>query len=133
MGIAGSEVERTGRKTVLVVDDSVELLELIRELLEIEGYRVVPCRSADDLLPAVQTERPSLLMLDVRLPGRPPWYVYDLVKSDPATASIPVVVCSAAQPEIGEREERLRGHGTAVVMKPFDIEELVGTVRRLIG
>lgn len=73
-----------GQKTVLVVDDSQELQELVRELLQLEGFRVLARRSADDLLAAIEEDRPDVLIIDVFAPGRPAWDAYDLVKADPA-------------------------------------------------
>ncbi len=119
-----------GQKTVLIVDDSEDLQELVRELLQLEGFRVLACRTADDLLAAIEADRPDVLIIDVFAPGRPAWDAYDVVKADPNAASIPVIVCTAAHSEVQRRQTLLDAHGSRVVPKPFDIDELVAQVRQ---
>jgi hypothetical protein len=76
---------------------------------------------------------PDLLLLDLLMASSPPWHVVDLVKLDPRTAKIPIVVGSVAGPEIRERETRLRDQGIEVLEKPFQLDALVAVVERLIG
>jgi CheY-like chemotaxis protein len=123
--------ERRKRKTIVVVNDSPELLELMKELLEDEGYRTIVCADATQAYRLVKDTRPNLLILDARMSDLPRWYVLDAVKLDPETASIPVLICSAAVREIQEAEGRLRAHGCEVLLKPFDLSELLEKVQRL--
>ena len=122
-----------GQKRILVADDDAGSLGLFRDIFEPEGYAVTTCKVADDALRRMREARPDLLILDVRMPGREDWYLLGRVRADPALAGIPSLVCSAAVDEIGRHEARLRDAGLEVLPKPFDVEELVGTVGRLLG
>ncbi len=122
-----------GSKTIMVVDDNPDFLQLVEELLSDEGYRVSICEQGDDAYRRVKEELPSLLILDVRMVGVDEWQILDMVKLDPQTAGIPVIVCSAAVREIQDAEQRLREHNCDVLLKPFNIDELVAKVRGHIG
>ena len=118
--------------TVVVVDDTPELLDLIDSLLTDEGYRVVPCRDATRALETIARERPDLVMLDLRMSGVDEWEVLDALKADRATADIPVIVCSGAVDELQGAEERLRALGCDILIKPFDIDDLIARVERAV-
>jgi CheY-like chemotaxis protein len=121
------------RKLIMAVNDHKEFLELIKELMEEEGYQVIVSTEGDGAYRQIKETMPDLLLLDVLMPLTPPWHVLDLVKLDPRTAKIPVLVCSAAGPEIREREALLRDQGVQVLEKPFGLEMLIEAVERLIG
>lgn len=121
------------RKTIVVVNDSPELLALMRDLLEEEGYRAVVCDQGDRAYRLIKETMPSLLILEAALGDLPLWHVLDLVKLDPQTAAIPVLVCSAAHREVREMEARLRAHGCEVLLKPFNLDELLEKVAGLLA
>lgn len=121
---------RRDQPHVLAVDDDAPLGELFRELLAGEGYRVtvaaVPPSTAE-----VARLRPDLLLLDLRLGGpEDGWQVIARLAGDPATASVPVVVCSADIEELGRRRAYLTTREIGVVLKPFDLDDLLTAVRR---
>ncbi len=121
------------RKTIVVVNDSPELLTLMQDLLEEEGYRAVVCDQGGQAYRLIKETMPSLLILEAALGDLPLWHVLDLVKLDPQTAAIPVLVCSAAHREVREMEARLRAHGCEVLLKPFNLDELLAKVARLMA
>ena len=107
---------------VLVVEDDEVLGELIRLVLEDEGYAVVCCRSAGDALRTIRALRPRAVVLDLMLPDGRGEGLLRRFKADPATFAAPVVVLSAAARELGP-DEAQRAH--AVLDKPFDVEALL--------
>jgi DNA-binding response OmpR family regulator len=121
------------RKTIVVVNDSPELLALMQDLLEEEGYRAVVCDQGGRAYRLIKETRPSLVILEAALGDLPLWHVLDLVKLDPQTAAIPVLVCSAAHREVREMEARLRAHGCEVLLKPFNLDELLEKVAGLLA
>lgn len=125
-------VERA-RKTIVVVDDSREYLDLVQDVLEEERYRVVTCDDASQALRTIREVGPDLLVLDVRMPNAPDWQILDLVRRDPETTATPTLVCTAAQPEVRERAGRLREQGCEVLLKPFMLDDLLAKVRLLAG
>ena len=131
-GSAGSAAS-TKSKTIMVVDDNPDFLQLVEELLSDEGYQVTVCREGDHAYRRAKQEQPNLLILDVRMVGLHEWQVLDMIKLDPATASIPIIICSAAVREIEAVEQRLRDQECDILFKPFNIDELVAKVRGHIG
>lgn len=120
---------------IAVIDDDDVFVDLMRELLAFgEGYDVV---SAPDWLRSVEFVReaqPDLIILDLML-GRTQtgWGVLDLLREDPATAPIPVILCSAAAPALRRCDAPASGHGAvATVAKPFDVDEMLAVVERLL-
>lgn len=122
------------KRTVMVVDDSAEFLRLVDEILSDEGYTVFAQRDGTTAHQQIKRLRPALLILDVRMDGLNEWDVLEQVKRDAETSQIPVVVCSGAVDEVEAAESRLRAYDCDIVIKPFDINELIEKVgRRLNG
>jgi CheY-like chemotaxis protein len=118
---------------IVVVDDASDLLFLLQTFLVDEGYDVVTCSKPDDAVSCIKRELPDLLILDVRMPLAQDWQVFDQVKNDPVTGQIPCIVYSAAVMQLREREAELRAAGCEVQNKPFDLDDLLAKVERLIG
>jgi CheY-like chemotaxis protein len=115
---------------VLVADDDPIILRLLEINLGLEGFTVETAGRGEDALRRAQELRPDVIILDVMMPGMSGYDVADLLRKDPGTAAIPVVLLSARAQE----EDRKRGHALGVaeyVTKPFDPAELVDIVRRL--
>jgi CheY-like chemotaxis protein len=71
------------------------------------------------------------VICDIHLPEAPPFAVLDALAQDPATATLPVLVCSGAVEALATAGERLGGRWVRTLAKPFDIDELVGLVAAL--
>ncbi|MBO0796460.1 MAG: response regulator [Ktedonobacteraceae bacterium] len=114
---------------VLVVNDTQSILELFRLLLEDEGYEV--CLSSFPLVKASEVEpfHPDLIVLDLVFGDeKTGWQMLQMLKMQPSTARIPVVVCTAAIDAAREMEGYLVAKNIQIVYKPFDIEELLGAL-----
>lgn len=114
--------------TVLVVEDEPAVCEVVAQVLEDEGYHVAAAHSVSATLRLLPRVRPACLTLDLFLPDGHGQQVLDALASDPALASTPVVVVSAA-PQTLRPTPQVR----AIVPKPFDLELLVQAVKRAIG
>jgi CheY-like chemotaxis protein len=122
---------------VLVVDDSETIRQLIAMNLELEGYEVSTAADAETcmaLLAEVMAEArpmPDVLMLDVIMPGLDGIELTRRLRSEPKTASLPVVIVSAsAQPRDFDRARAAGADG--YITKPFDPDELVSEIERLL-
>jgi len=118
---------------VVVVEDTPDILELIEVVLSEEGYQVVPCLDASGAVETIANEQPALAIVDLRIAGVQHWELVDALLADPRTATIPLIVCSGAAAELREAEARLRARGVGILVKPFDIDDLVRLVRTTIG
>jgi DNA-binding response OmpR family regulator len=120
-------------KTIVVINDSPELLELAEMLLRDEDYDVKVALLGTGALELIRTTTPDLVILDVRLPDVSGWDVLQALKLDPKTSAIPVLVCSAAVQELRSLDAQLATMGVDVLIKPFAIDALLDKVRNLIG
>lgn len=116
--------------TILVIEDNLLNLELVRDVLIAAGFVVIEARAAEEGLEAAQRLRPDLVLLDIRLPGMDGYQVLDRLKKNPATASIPVVALTA-QAMIGDREEALAAGFAGYIAKPINTRTLAEEVRSL--
>lgn len=116
---------------IVVVNDTQEILELFREILEEEGYRVSLYSFAFNDLNELVDLKPDMVLLDFMIGGESHgWQLLQKMKMDRRTAAIPVIVCTAALRLMQELEGHLRAKNVGIVLKPFDIDDLVDKVRQ---
>jgi two-component system cell cycle response regulator DivK len=118
--------------TILVVEDNLLNRELVRDLLLTAGMKVVEAPSGQEGLQVAAKLRPSLILLDIRLPGMDGFAVLKQLKADPVTAPIPVVAFTA-QAMVGDREQALAAGFSAYIPKPIDTRTLADSIRALLG
>lgn len=118
-------------KRILVVDDSVEYLEFMKLLLSAEGYTAETATSTANLREYLDTTTPDLIIADVRMPGHEAFAVLDLLEGQEHLEQIPILFCTGAVQEVEERAEALHTPNRDVLLKPFDIQELLDRVHRL--
>jgi CheY-like chemotaxis protein len=113
--------------TVLVVDDDPNIRDLLERLLARESYRVLLAAGGEEGLRLAREARPDIVTLDVMMPGMDGWTVLSRLKSDPETASIPVVMVTIV-------DDRNLGFALGVadyIVKPVERDRLVAVLRRL--
>ena len=120
-------------KHILVVNDTQDILEVFRLLLESEGYQVTlssfPLQKASD----IEQIGPDLIILDVVFgEEKLGWQMLQLLKMQPTTASIPVIICTAAQKAVREMEGYLVSKNVVVVYKPFELDDLLTAVTQAL-
>jgi CheY-like chemotaxis protein len=120
--------------TILVVDDTRETRTLMRRLLTRAGMDVVEAESGEAAIRAIETSRPDLVVLDLRLPGISGFDVARWVRAhaDPAIANTALLACSASiQPEV-QAEARAAGCDD-FEGKPFDVPNFAPRIRDLLS
>jgi two-component system, chemotaxis family, chemotaxis protein CheY len=118
-----------GRKTVVVVDDDVDIREILADMLVYEGFDVATAANGLEALKLLQTAalEPSLILLDLMMPVMDGYGFLEQRSSDPRLASIPIAIITAGH---GVDSDRL-GDGVPIVPKPFDVGRLLGIIRTL--
>jgi two-component system cell cycle response regulator DivK len=118
------------RKVVLVVEDEAVIGQLIADAISDEpGYCAIQVATPTAALEATKHVTPDVMVVDVRLPGMSGFELYDRLQKDPRTRKVPVLFETASGADaIGEF--RRRGIAT-YVKKPFDLNVIVGYVKRL--
>ena len=114
--------------TILVVDDTLSLLDLIRDLLSGEGHDVTTCLLAREAYPLALRLRPDIVMLDIVMPEVSGWEVLDRIRRDPRLARTPIVICTAWAEQAAARMRELRQPHLWLLPKPFDADELIDTI-----
>lgn len=118
-------------KTVLVVDDAPLNRKLIRTILAKRKIRVLEAGDAEQAFELIKERRPDLVLMDLQLPGINGLEATRVLKSDPATNDIPVVILSAGS--LSEDDLEMRQAGCAgLILKPFGAEEFLNTVSSLL-
>ncbi len=122
------------RPVVMIVDDDEAILLLMEEILAGEGYQSLLIRRAEDALATAARARPSLVILDIRIEGREAGLqILNTLRSTAETARIPVIVFTADRQFIQIQGDDLRARGYPIVEKPFDIDDLLATIKQSIG
>lgn len=119
---------------VLVVDDMVETRRLMRRVLERSRFKVIEAGNGEEGLRAIESARPELVILDLRLPRMSGFEVARAVRSnaDPRIADTVLLACSASvQPEV--QQEAIDAGCDGFEGKPFDIVAFPERVRELIA
>ncbi|MFS2137859.1 EAL domain-containing protein [Duganella sp. Dugasp56] len=117
--------------TILIVDDEAQNRRLLAVLLRPEGYQTESVASGEEALSAVAHSAPDLILLDIMMPGIDGYQVASILKANPATANIPIIMVTAH----GERGARLAGLSAGAeefLTKPVDRTELWLRVRNLL-
>lgn len=114
---------------ILVVDDDMGIRETLKDLLELEGYRVATAANGADCLQRLDQMSPCMVLLDLMMPVKNGWEVLqDLqARGDALLRQHRVAVISAAAPEVRNLQE----YGCEVLPKPLNLERLLSLARRL--
>ncbi|MDQ3038433.1 MAG: response regulator [Pseudomonadota bacterium] len=116
---------------ILVVDDEQDLSQMMTELLIGAGFDARTADSGHDALAQIQADPPDLVLLDVDMPELDGFEVAAMLKSDPATATIPIIMVSAHDGR-GARLIGLESGAEDYLSKPFDPAELLAKIRNLL-
>ncbi|MGC8863785.1 MAG: response regulator, partial [Armatimonadota bacterium] len=116
------------RESILIVDDEEDILELLRHHLTGEGYRVLVAETGEDGLALARAKVPDLIVLDLMLPGLDGLDVCRILKRDPETSRIPVLMLTAKS-EDADVVAGLELGADDYVVKPFSPRVLIARVR----
>ena len=119
-------------KTILVVDDEEDVVEVLKLVLGKNGYEVLTATSGMDGLARAQSALPDLILLDIMMHRIDGWEVLKLLKLDERTGAIPVVILSARV----EPKDKIRGLQEGAidyVTKPFAVREILAKIAAVLG
>ncbi|MGF1925052.1 MAG: response regulator [Bacteroidia bacterium] len=110
-------------KTILLVDDNREHLEVLSFLLEDEGYSVMSISTAVNIFSVVEHFKPQLVFIDVMLDGENGMEVCSRLKADPATSSLKVILMTASL--TFQKLHQIMARADHYLPKPFDFDEVL--------
>jgi DNA-binding response OmpR family regulator len=116
---------------ILIVDDEPEIVDMLQTILDMRGYETLGAYNGTDGLLITRVDSPDLIILDMMLPDIEGVEVCRLVRSDPSTANVPVVILSArtAQTEV---ERGLAAGANAYMTKPVNLPRLFDELKKLL-
>ena len=116
---------------ILVVDDDKQIVRLVQSYLEQAGYRVLTAGNGETALHVIRHDDPDLLVLDLMLPDLDGWEITRIIRSDPALASLPIVMLTA-RVEDTDKIVGLELGADDYIAKPFNPREVVARVRAVL-
>jgi two-component system response regulator VicR len=118
---------------IMVVDDEPDLVDVVKLILESDGYTVVTASSGQEALDKIPAEMPDLVLLDIIMPKMDGWEVFSRIKGNPKTQNIPVIMLTAKD----QRIDKLIGlHVVKVddyITKPFGRAELLERIKKILS
>jgi len=120
------------KKKILVVDDDPGVVELLKEILTAQNYRVISARNGDEAIKKVREEKPDAIVLDVVLPGLSGFEVCRILKQDRMTHSIPIMMLSGKAMETKDKVAGFEAGADDYLIKPFEPKELVARITAVL-
>ena len=118
----------TETPAILIVDDTPTNVELVESILSAEGFRTLTASDGGGARALCRAEHPDLILLDVMMPGETGFETCAKLKSDPATADIPIIFLSALD-DVKSKVAGLKIGGVDYIAKPVHGEEVLARVR----
>ena len=120
-------------KKILVADDELDIRNLVKIILEENGFQVSLAANGAEALQKAENELPDLIILDVVMPARTGWEVCKTLKSQEKTKHIPVIICSVLSMVLGDDVSRKHAEEygcDGYLAKPFTPDGLLAEVKK---
>lgn len=125
----GAAENTESHRTILVVDDETPIRSLLRQELSEIGYTVIEAANGMEALEQVRLSKPDLILLDVMMPEMNGFDVAAVLKNDPKTMDIPIIILSIVQ----DKERGFKIGVDRYLTKPIDTDKLLGEIDHLLG
>jgi two-component system, cell cycle response regulator DivK len=118
-------------EVILLVEDDSKSRKLVRDLLTVKGYTLVEAETGEEGVRLAQERRPSLVLMDIRLPGIDGIQALGQLRAEVATREIPIMAMTASV-MAGDRQKVLDAGFDAFQSKPLKIKDFVAAVEQLL-
>jgi len=123
--------EAQSKIKILLVEDDVSLQKSLAYILEKEGFKVLTTQTGEEAVIIVRKEKPELILLDVVLPGMDGYKVCHILKKDPQTASIFIIMLTGKR-KLEDIVLGLKEYADDYVIKPFEPQILIARIHALL-
>jgi CheY-like chemotaxis protein len=126
-------------RKVLIADDEADVRAFVQVALDGEGYTILEATNGEDAVAVAKAEKPDLVILDVQMPGKSGFDVFDDLRRDDATKSIPVIMLTGIKERTGigfsakDMGDYYESEPEVFLDKPVDGDTLRDTVARLLA
>jgi two-component system, cell cycle response regulator DivK len=117
--------------TILIVEDNEKNMKLVRDVLQVKGYRTLEAGTAEDGIRLALEHKPDLVLMDIQLPGMNGIDALGVLRDDPATANIPVIAVTAS---VMQQDRKLITEAgfDGYIGKPINLKEFLATVKKML-
>jgi len=119
-------------KVILVVEDDPKDLKLIRDLLQLSGYKTIEATDGEQGVELAKSKKPDLILMDIMMPKMDGLEATRILKADTTTGNIPILALTSYAMK-GDKERILEAGCEGYLAKPFDIQELLKTVTEYLS
>jgi len=120
-------------KRILVVDDELQLLSMLKMRLEANGYEVITAIDGEDGLQKARDIKPDLIVLDIIMPKMSGGEMAAALKKDDKLSKIPIIFLTCLADGMVDKQSGERIGGNLFVAKPFEAEELMSTINKILN
>ena len=122
----------TPKSIILYVEDNFDNRNLIRRVLEAEGFNMIEAGNAEEAMQRLINEHPDLILMDINMPGMDGYTLTARIKGTPGFANVPIVAVTANVMR-GDRERSLEAGCDGYIQKPIDIDTLSQQIGRFLA
>ena len=117
--------------TILIVEDNEKNMKLVRDVLQVKGYRTLEAGSAEDGIRLAIEHKPDLVLMDIQLPGMNGIDALGVLRKDATTAGIPVIAVTAS---VMQQDRKLITEAgfDGYIGKPINLKEFLSTVQQML-
>jgi DNA-binding response OmpR family regulator len=124
---------RSNNRPIMIVDDNQDFADSLKILLQVEGYRAVTLYSGDDALKDIETINPSLLILDLIMPGIDGFAVVQRLRAQERWHNLPIVILSGADITNEQRQNLNKLIEEFIDKGHFSKELITSTIKKIIS
>jgi len=119
-------------KKIMVIDDEYEVADIVKKMLESEGFEVTTANSGEEALEKLEKERPDLILLDIMMPGMDGWETLKKIKSNEKFKEIPVSMLTALPLTPDDTKDKPINSIENYIVKPFSKRVLLQKVNDIL-
>jgi len=117
---------------ILIVEDNPKNLKLVRDVLQVRGYRTIEAGTGEEGVQLARDQHPALVLMDIQLPGISGAEAFRQLRADPTTRAIPVIAVTASV--MAQEWQKVMAAGfDGFQGKPISVRELLETVRQILS
>ena len=117
-------------KKAVVVDDEPAIVDVVCDVLDEADVAATGCVEGPEAFACIKATKPDIVILDVQMPAVDGVEIFQRLRADPATSSIPVIFFTANADTLKRRLPDYRARGAQLLPKPFDVDRLLDLVQR---
>ncbi len=127
----GNDGEVMANELILIVEDNEKNRKLVRDLLQVKGYKTIETETAEEGIRLAQESQPALILMDIQLPGMDGITALKRLRAEPKTRDIPVIAVTASA-MTNKRETMLAVGFDGYQTKPISVNDFLAEVRRVL-